>query len=351
MHTPRVIRAAIPGLAALLLVGALPVRAAAADAPSRLSLLTPCGGATPSEAEERLRSELELALDGFDIVVVDPGRADFPALPENEQIDVIRRATSNASDTSPVLWLECDIGERPAARLLVTEGGVGLVRVIGGESLEEIALVVQELLRAAPPPPAEPEPAPDDTPVDEPVKDEQPVPEQPLFAVGVLSVVELDGGLVGQVGSSLLGGAGLGVDGLLAIGFFGRLTLLGKFGPRAEDDEFLILGQRIELRVELGYLWRAGRFAVGPVVGLTPFVSFLDFAMSGVHHQREHWWSVRYSGGVDSRWRLTERLSVALDLTIGFAPSKRFFRLSTKETLLKTPTMDLAGMLGLIVRI
>jgi hypothetical protein len=351
MHLSPFSGALVPGLAALFLLGALPASATESEAPARLSLLTPCGGPSPSAEEERLRSELELALDGFHILVVDPGRPDFSALPESEQIAVIREATSNAADTSPVLWLECDITEQPAVRLLVTDGGVPFVRVLGGDSLEEIALIVRELIGAAPPLPAEPDAPRDDASSAEPAPEDPTGEEPPWITVGILSAIELGGGLVGHVGASLLGGAGIAVDARLAIGFFGRLALLGKLGPRSEEDEFLIVGQRIEPRVELGYLWKVGSFALGPLVGLSPFLSFIDFAIDEGHHQRTRWWSVRLGGGVDSRWQLTERLSVALDLTAGFTPGKRFFRRSSKETLYKTPTMDLAGMLGVIVTI
>ncbi|MBW2278691.1 MAG: hypothetical protein JRF63_14465 [Deltaproteobacteria bacterium] len=297
---PSVNRALFPWFAVLLSFGAVPMQAAASETPARLSLLTACGGAAPSAEEKRLRAELELALDGFDILVVDPGRADFPELQQDQQIDVIREATSNAADTSPVVWLECDIQQQPVVRLLVTDGGMPFVRVLSGDSFEEIALIVRELIGAALPPPPEPEPVDGDVPVSEPPPDEPPAPKEPPSAtIGILSAVELGGGLVGHEGDSFLWGAGIAVDVRLAIGFFGRVALLGKIGPRSEEGEFLILGQRIEPRVELGYLWEVGRFAVGPVVGLSPFLSLR----------------------------------------------------SSKETLHKTPTMDLVGMAGLIVRI
>jgi len=351
MRTPPASRAQLPRLAVLLALLAPFGPAAAAEIPSRLSLLTACGGPAPTAQEERLRAELELALDRFDVVVVDPGRADFPALPEAEQIEVIRAATSNAADTSPVIWLECDLPQ-PVIRLLVTEGGLPLVRVLSGGSLEELALIVREIVGAAPPPADEAEPrAEEPPPAEPPPRDQEPAVEPPWITVGILSAVELGGGLVGHQGASFLGGAGVAVDARLEIGFFGRAALLGKLGPRAEEDEFLIVGQRIEPRVELGYLWQVSSFAVGPVVGLAPFVSFLDFAMDMGHHQRVSWWSVRYSCGADARWQLTERLSIVLDLTAGFMPGKRFYRRSSKETLIETPTMDLAGMLGVIVRI
>jgi hypothetical protein len=336
----------------LAVLCALPAQATAADAPSRLSLLTACGGPVPSANEEQLRSELELALDRYDILVVDPGRADFSDLPEQEQIAVIRQATSNAADTSPVVWLECDIHEQPVLRLLVTDGGLPTVRVIGGGSFEEIALIVQELIGAAPPPAAEPEPPRGEAPAPVPPPEDHPAGEEsPGLTVGILTAVELGGGLVGHVGASLLGGVGIAVDLRFPIGFFGRVALLGKVGPRAEEREFLIVGQRIEPRVELGYLWEVGRLAVGPLVGLSPLLSFIDFAHDEGHHQRKHWWSVRLACGVDSRWQLTERLSVAVDLSAGFMPSKRFYRRSSRATLFKTPTMDLAGMVGVIVTI
>jgi len=345
-------RAGCPWLAILLLLGCLPASAAGSEPPARLTLLTACGGAAPTADESGLLAELELALDGFDVVVVDPGRADFPALAEPEQIEVVRRATSNASDTSPVVWLECGVPEQPAARLLTTDGGIPLVRDVEGDSFAEIALVVRELLGASPPLPVELAPDPDGRPI--PESEDEPSPEQPPeleVEVGILSAFELGGGLVGHEGGSFLWGAGIGVDLRLAIGFFGRVILLGKLGPRGEEGEFLILGQRIEPRFELGYLWRLPRFGIGPLVGLSPFVSFIDFAMEDTGHQRDSWWLVRFSAGVDARWQLTERLSLVLDLTVGFMPNKRFYRRSTRETLLKTPTMDLVGLLGVVVTI
>jgi hypothetical protein len=275
-------RARLPWLAVLLALGALPSAAAAQEAASRLTLLTPCGGAAPTEDEERLRAELELALDGFDVVVVDPGRADFRALGEQEQIEVIRAATSNAADTSPVLWLECGIPGQPVVRLLITDGGAGFVRVLSGGSFGEIALIVRELVLAPPPPPPPepPPPAEDEPPAEEPPAEEPPAEEPPWITVGILTAVELGGGLVGHVGASFLGGVGVGLDAHLELGFFGRLVLLGKFGPRSEEGEFLIVGQRFEPRVELGYVWEIGSFAAGPVVGLAPFLSFIDFVMA-----------------------------------------------------------------------
>jgi hypothetical protein len=352
MRTLPVSRASVSGFAVLLALFALPARAAPASPPSRLSLLAACGGGALSAEEERLRAELELALDGFDVVVVDPGRVDFPALSEAEQIAAIRVATSNAADNSPALWLECGAPERLVVRLLVTEGGVPYVRALSGAVFEEIALIVREIATATPSLPTEPAPPRGGPPGAAPPPRDPPAKEEPSrIAIGVLSGVELSGGLVGQVGPSFQGGAGIAVDARLAIGFFGRAALLGKVGPRSEEGEFLIAGQRIEPRVELGYLWDVGHLAIGPVVGLSFFVSFVDFVIDEGYHQRARWWSVRFASGFDSRWLLTERLSIALDLTSGFMPSKRFYRRSSGATLLETPTMDLAGMLGVIVRI
>ena len=156
-------RPLLPWLAALLALGALPDRATAGEVPARLSLLTACGGPRPTDAESRLRAELELALDGFQILTVDPGRGDFSDLTRQQQIEVVRERTRNAADTSPVIWLECGAGDRVVARLLVTDGGIADVRVVAGDSLAEIALIVQEALGPAPTPHA-PSPASSDEP-------------------------------------------------------------------------------------------------------------------------------------------------------------------------------------------
>ncbi len=363
--------------AALLALCFLPKAAGAQDsAPasrSRLSVLAVCAGPELSGREKHLITELELALDGFDIITVDPGLSNFRELSETEQVKVIRASTRNASDTSPVIWLECDIWEKTVVRLLLkrvsnnfpfpsqgkagmgsalgsTQDGVFTIRNLEGGSVEEVALAVREIVSDSFQISSTGETAQEAEPQTE--TEEEPIEtEQPGLRVGILTAFEIGGGLVGHEGSSFLWGGGIAVDLRIPLGFFGRLAFVAKMGPRAEDRELLMIGYRIEPRVEVGYLWTVGFFEVGPMVTLAPMWNSINFAIADGYHQYYSWWSVRFAGGVDSRFKLTDRLSIVLDLTLGFMPNKRFYRRLSKSTLLKTPTMDLAATLGLIVEI
>ncbi len=322
---------------------------------SRLSVLAVCARPELSGREAHLVSELELALDGFDVITVDPGLSNFRELSETDQVKVIRASTRNAADTSPVIWLECDIWEKTVVRFLKagmgsTQDGVFTIRTLEGGSVEEVVLALREIVSDSFQISSTGETAQEAEPQTE--TEEGPIKtEQPGIRVGILTVFEIGGGLVGHVGSSFLWGGGIAVDLRIPAGFFGRLAFVAKMGPRAEDRELLMIGYRIEPRAEVGYLWTMGFFEVGPVVTLAPMWNSVDFAITEGYHQYHDWWSVRYAGGVDSRFKLTDRLSIVLDLTLGFMPSKRFYRRLSKSTLLKTPTMDLAAALGLIVEI
>ena len=340
--------------AVLLALCFLPKAAGAQDsAPvsrSRLSVLAVCAGPELSGREKHLVSELELALDGFDIITVYPGLSNFRELSETEQVKVIRASTRNAADTSPVIWLECDIWEKTVVRMGSTQDGVFTIRNLEGGSVEEVALAVREIVsdsfQISSPEETAQEAEPQTETEEEPIET-----EQPGFRVGILTAFEIGGGLVGHEGSSFLWGGGIAVDLRIPQGFFGRLAFVAKMGPRVEDRELLMVGYRIEPRVEVGYLWTVGFFEVGPLVTLAPMWNSVDFAITDGYHQYYDWWSLRFAGGFDSRFKLTDRLSIVLDLTLGFMPSKRFYRRLSKSTLLKTPTMDLAATLGLIVEI
>lgn len=343
---------------ALLLAGVCAVTTSAqaqnADAEQRtgLSMLAVCDWPRLSRDEQRMISELKLALDGYDIRVVDSGYAGFDGLGEDEQVALVQRMTRGAGDSSPVLWMKCDGGAGAVARLFMERETGPMVRSLQAETWEEMALVVREILIDDMVLPTGED---DSLPGGDPSADEpegKPVEgEEPRALFGILTSLEIGGGLVGQVGASFLWGGGIAVDVRFPLGFFARVAVFGKVGPREEASEFLIVGHRIEPRLEVGYNWEQGRLGIGPLVGVSPMWSSIDFAMSEGNHQRESWWSARFACGVDGRWKLTERLSLVLDLTLGFMPSRRFYRRLSRATLLETPTMDMAATLGVVVGI
>jgi hypothetical protein len=314
----------------------------AAKRPARLSVLAVCEWPQLSGEERRVMAELELALDGYDIIAVDGVQAGFCDLSQEEQVALIRETTRNAADTSPVLWLDCGVAPRAAARLLLLREGAPVIMSLEAASLEELALIVREMVVGDPQaaPGGRVAPGEDDPAARS--EREAPARERPGVEVGVL---------VGQEGSSFMWGGGVAADVRFPQGFFGRMAVFGKVGPREEASEFLIVGHRVETRLEAGYLWEAGRLGIGPAVGLSAMWSSIDFAIGEGHHQRQSWWSVRFAFGPEARWALTDRLSVVLDLTVGFMPGKRFYRRVSGSTLLETPTMDMAGALGLAVGI
>jgi len=354
MHAPPPCRPLIAWASILAALCAFPDGAGAsgtaAERPARLSVLTVCAWPQLSGEEQRLMAELELALDGYDVIAVGGVQAGFCDLSQEEQVALIRETTRNAADTSPVLWLDCGGAPRAVARLLFVREGAPVITTLEAASLEELALIVREMVVGDPQAALGGREAPGEED-DARSAGEEPAMERPAVEVGVLTAIELGGGLVGQVGSSVMWGGGVGAEVRTPRGFFGRLAVFGKVGPREEASEFLIVGHRVETRLEAGYLWEAGRLGIGPVVGLSAMWSSIDFAIGEGHHQRQSWWSVRFAFGPGARWALTDRLSVVLDLTVGFMPGKRFYRRSSGSTLLETPTMDMAGALGLAVGI
>jgi len=343
--------AAVVLLASLALAGFARAKEAG-ELPSRISVLSVCAWPKVSKGERRLITELKLSLDGVDILAVDPGTGWFGDLDPQGQVEAIRERTRDAARTSPAVWLECDASGPLVARVLPPGGNAGAIRAVEGVSWEEIALLVRELVVSHPQARPDPQRAQRDQ---EREGEEHPEEEAPgkddEIGWGVLTALELAGGLVGQEGSSFLAGLGLALELAFPSGFFGRAAFHAKFGPRDADREILVIGARVEPRIELGYRFELGAVELGPAIAVGPTWSSVDFAVAKGYHQRESWWSARLSCGAEAVWRLSERIGVVVDLNLGFAPNKRFYRRSTRETLLETPTMDMAGMVGLAVGI
>ena len=133
------------------------------------------------------------------------------------------------------------------------------------------------------------------------------------------------------------------------INFLVRALLLGKIGPWERSDDDLVLGWRAALRLEVGYLWRAGIFGVGPIASVSVLFSSIAMSLGAGDSQTHDWWSFRGALGFEIRWQLAGRVALLIDLLAGgFSSSEKFVRRSDGSTVLQTPYMDLAGTLGVV---
>ncbi len=332
-------------LFALVVLGcvfsAYPSSASSAPEKPKLLVLMTAGDAESGVSEQQFAAELELVLDEVDVKSVELERDAFPSLPLTEQLGEIRPLVSRYSATAAV-WIVSTSAGKTVVQLVFANDGNSMARTVEASTNEEMALAVRELLwgaylvedRVPPSPPPE-----------QTAKKQENEPSP----WAILPFVEAGGGLVGNNGATMLLGGGLGAEWMSPIDFLVRALLLGKIGPWDRSVGDLVLGWRVALRIEVGYLWHIGVFSMGPIAHVSVLFSSIAMSLGAGDSQTHDWWSFRGGLGFEIRWQLSRRVALMVDLCAGgLSVSKKFVRLSDGSTVLQTPYMDLVGTLGVV---
>lgn len=286
--------------------------------------------------ERQLVGELRLTLDSLEVEQVVIEREDFLELTLPTQLAVvqplIRRFMARA-----VVWVTIGTGGGYIIQFVVTDRGNATVRTVEAGSPEELALAVRELL--------------DTSYLFAPKQKKRANNEQnSFFSIGML--LGLNGGMYGHHGASLSGGMGISgrfdvLDGL----FFGPI-FGGKCGPGQTEFDGLISGWRIDTGLFVGYLFRFGKFGIGPRGELTALRSAVNAVLGQGDYLRYSWWSFRGALGIEVLLKLNDKFSIFIDWTIGgISKSHVFKRESTGAEVIATPIIDYAFTIGFVTGI
>jgi hypothetical protein len=341
-----------------------------AERPVLLLVLTATEDAA-AEREQRLRTELALTLDGFDVRAVESGDVGFPGLALSDKLALIQLWVDRNGAVATT-WVEEAPSGQVLLHLVALATGRALVRIVeaerGPDTEAELALAARELLgeaylfgpatgdpaveqvvsavqaQVAPPPTAAP-------PVVVAPSPRAPT-TRPEPVWGVLPLARVGGGLYGHRGPHLQAGGGLAVERRLGSGGFARLMLGAAGGPRGTTRDGLVTGLVVEPVAALGYAWTFWVLSLGPVVELAAPWSRLELALGAGDPQQFGWWGFRAALGIELRLELTPALGLVAGWNAGGqARQEEFERRSDGSTVLETPIIDWRASAGLILRL
>jgi hypothetical protein len=304
------------------------------DSASPLLVLLAASDESAIKIERQLVGELRLTLDGVQVEQIAIERSDFLSVTLPEQLAVvqplIRRFMARAA-----VWVVTGGRSGHLIQFVVSDRGNSTVRTVDAGSPEELALAVRELLDSA-------------YLFNKRTKEDESIGEVFLFALGTSLCI--GGGMVGHMGASLTGGAGLQGRFMLNDGVVLGMQVTGKLGPGNRQADGMTIGWRTEMGVFTGYLFRIGTFGIGPYGELAAHRNVLSSILGDGDYDEIDWWSFRGALGVELTLRLSGRLTMFVDWTVGgMVKSREFVRSSNSDsTVLKTPIMDYAFSLGFV---
>ena len=282
--------------------------------------------------ERQLVAELRLTLDGVPVEQIAIEKGDFLSITLPEQLEVVQPLIQRFLAKAAV-WVTSGGTSGHLIQFVVSESGSATIRTVEAGSPEELALAIRELL--------------DSTYLIDigTRKKEESRKTEPRLSLAPL--VGLNGGMAGYKGGSLYGGIGLEVRYRFTKGFFGGLTFVGKLGPRVVKDDGIVLGWRIEPGGFLAYLFRIGRFGIGPYLQLSALRSTMNMVLGESDYQTDDWWAFRGALGLELFLKISDYFFIVLDWTIGgITKNKEFERDSTQSVVLATPLIDYSFTLG-----
>jgi hypothetical protein len=316
------------------------------------------------EREKNLATQLELALDRFDIERFEPddeqlqaaspsGIPSFASLSLPQKLAFVAPVAGKVHAVA-VIWME-DGGGGAAFLHVVSQSTdrafVRIVRARGGPNIEEeLAFAAQELLgqiymmSTAPHQAAVEE-------VVEKVMDDARSLRLPSLGWGVLPFLTTGGGIYGHDGASFRFGGGLGAEAIIGELFFARLSIGALAGPFMEPHDGVVSGWSIEPDLRLGFVWEiADRFLFGLAVGAAPVYSVVQMSLGEGDHQASDWWDFRGSIGAELRISLSDRVAVLVAPSLGIrAIRKSFYRVSDDSVVLRTPRVDWSATAGVLI--
>ena len=150
-----------------------------------------------------------------------------------------------------------------------------------------------------------------------------------------------------------MGGIGVELRYRFIKGFYGGIIVGGKLGPRKVEEDGIILGWRVEPGAFFSYLFRIGRFGVGPYLNLSALGSSLNAVLGNVEDSTMRWWAFRGALGLEIFLEISREFGITLDWTIGgVTQNAEVARESnTDSKVLTTPWVDYSFTLGFITNV
>ena len=335
--------------AAALLAG----QAAAAEGAPAASIAVLRLGGDPAQAarEKAFVTALELALDDFQVHVIDAPDQGFAQLPLKAKLDRIDAATRPFGAAATV-WIECVSDDLIMLHVVAIGTGRAFIRIVevpnSATAERELAVAATELvgqvyLLA---------PAPAGSPVEGAVKDvmrkAEVLRERPTeIGLAVVALLRVEGAVYGQSGAWARVGGGLALDVLPSPHLLLRAGFTAVAGPFADPRDGTVSGYGIAPEIGAGWLWRIRFLSVGPVLQAAAIRTALSAALGDGTARTYSWWSFRGALGLEVRFALSHLLSLSLSPAIGvWSHSRKFLRVSDDSVALVTPLLDWSASAG-----
>lgn len=314
--------------------------------------------------EQRLATQLELALDDFAIERFSPDRASleaaipvgepsFASLSLPKKLTLVQPFASRVGAVA-VIWME-DGGDGAAFLHVASQSTdrafVRIVRARGGPNMEEeLAFAAQELLGQLYMLSTPQEQKAIEEAVDRVMDDARSL-RLPSVHWGVLPFLETRGGIYGHEGSSFRFGGGIAVESIVGELFFARLSMAALAGPSMELRDGVFSGWSIEPGLKLGLSWKVtDRIRLGFAVGAAPVYLTAYMSLGEGDHQGSVWWNFHGTAGADLRFDIGDRVALVVDPSLGFwTIRKSFYRVSDDSVILRTPFVDWNISAGVLI--
>jgi hypothetical protein len=346
--TSRAIAVAVAGLVAVSVCR----RAQAVEGGEQMLAVLLVARADPDRAREaRFIDELGLTLDGFEIKLIDPGPADFPALSLKDELEAVQTLTEPLG-AAATIWIESASPDVTMLHVVALSTGRAFIRIVeakqGPGAERELAIAADELLgqvyMLSPPPVAAPVAAVVGEVVERAAELRQ---RKRAVELGVATFFTTSGALYRREGSWLRLGGGAALELWPAGGLLVRAGFSVVAGPFFDPDDGAVSGYGLHPELGAAYLWTLGRLRLGPVASAAAMRSTVTLALGQGTAHTATWWSLRGALGLQARLALGPAVAVFLEPSVGvWSHPRRFERVSDGRVALRTPLVDWGASLG-----
>ncbi|MDD5307738.1 MAG: hypothetical protein PHU25_10500 [Deltaproteobacteria bacterium] len=324
---------------------------AAAEARPVIAVIRIADDAAGKAREQAFISELELALDGFAVRVVDAAEARFQDLSLKAKLDRIETVTRPLAAVATI-WIEGVSKDVIMLHVVALGTGRAFIRIVevpsSATAEQELAVAAAELVGQVyllSPSIAIPSL---ETAVSAVMKKAEALREKPAeIELGAVAFIRVEGGAYGQEGTWTRVGGGLALEAWPVAGLLLRAGLAAVAGPFANFRDGAASGYGLAPQIDLGYLWSYRFLRFGPVIGASAVRSALSLALEDGTAQAFGWWSFRGVAGPELQFSLDDTVALVLSPAVGvWSHTRKFLRVSDESTVLVTPVLDWSASAG-----
>ena len=352
--------------AAWLLLAVLFVSSVSAD-PQTISkpvvlLISSNGIGAKNEREQRFITQTMLSLEKFRIITITSLQPDFFRVSFSKRLEVIRPLVRKHSAVA-ALWIEETERNRTLLHLVAFSTGRALVRIVeaqtGPDAALELALASQELLNQAyllsgkqsgttdpavtPPPQDVSPPLRASKPLVSPLRKGYPTYALAAFAAG-------NGGIHDYSGPPFVFGGGFALELWPFEKLRARATVLFLSGLHRAYDYGTVHPYDLNIELGAGYIFTINRFSIGPAIAVSALWNKLNVSLRTTGHHVHNWWGASVSAAADTRFSLSDTLSLILEPAAAVLPRNREFYLEPeRRTIYKTARVGWCIKMGFIV--